>query len=537
MTIGTGWDGQADVVLVGGGGSGLIAACVAARRGCKVMLFEKAAYLGGTTALAIGSIMVAGSSLQLRAGIKDTAVEHADDLARVAADFGITDNAELRVLMTTHAAEAFEFLRSIGVVFADPLPQPPHRHPRLHQVMPGSSSYVEHLKKACEQAGVEFHLGTEVSCLVSSGGQVTGVETIDASRTVRRIRARKGVVLASGDIAGNADLVETHIGQGLRNVEVLNPHCTGDGHLMGAAVGGKIVSRHDYRPGELAQMRFVKPERPNWTQGLPCYQVIAWTLKSLLKYPLTVKLLRPFVLKFLTTALGVDRGVFVEGALLINKRGDRFCDELAGTILQDVGNVVRAKDDVDGVSRAPNLLLPQQPDGMAYIVFDDRIARQFSAWPHFISTAPGVAYAYVDDYRRGRPDIFRTAKTLADLALSLGMNPTNLEKSVASSRFGGANKVLSHGPYYALGPIKSWLLVTPVGLAVNQKLGVLDHQGAPIPGLYAAGGVGQGGFSNTGHGHGLCWAFTSGMLAGQNVSQAATKNQQDSGNPAVGKAL
>ena len=33
------------------------------------------------------------------------------------------------------------------------------------------------------------------------------------------------------------------------------------------------------------------------------------------------------------------------------------------------------------------------------------MAELFSGWPHFISTAPGVAYAYVDDYRRNRKDI------------------------------------------------------------------------------------------------------------------------------------
>ncbi|MDB5964578.1 MAG: hypothetical protein JWQ72_1078, partial [Polaromonas sp.] len=281
-----------------------------------------------------------------------------------------------------------------------------------------------------------------------------------------------------------------------------------------------IVSRPDYGAGELAQMRFVKPAKPNWTQRIPPVKALAWLIRSALQYPPAVALLRPFVLKFLTTALGVDRGIFVEGALLVNQRGERFADELGGTIFQDVGSHARTAHQAKSGSATPNLLLPRQPQGVGYIVFDERLARQFSAWPHFISTAPGVAYAYVDDYRRARPDIFHSAPTLPALATQLGMEAGTLQTTVEASRRERGSKALADGPFYALGPIKSWLLVTPVGLAVNTRLEVLDDAGQAIAGLYAAGGAGQGGFTNTGHGHGLAWAFTSGMLAGRQASGA-----------------
>ena len=50
--------------------------------------------------------------------------------------------------------------------------------------------------------------------------------------------------------------------------------------------------------------------------------------------------------------------------------------------------------------------MPAQPDGEAFFVMDGELASAFRAWPNFISTAPGIAYAYLDDYRRNRPDIF-----------------------------------------------------------------------------------------------------------------------------------
>ena len=106
---------------------------------------------------------------------------------------------------------------------------------------------------------------------------------------------------------------------------------------------------------------------------------MAWSLEYM-----PSALLRPFVMSFVTTALAPSPDLFAEGAMLINKRGERFTDE-------------RDK---------PAFALPDQPDKVGYILLDRRLAALFSGWPHFISTAPGVAYAYVDDYRRNRADIF-----------------------------------------------------------------------------------------------------------------------------------
>jgi fumarate reductase flavoprotein subunit len=71
------------------------------------------------------------------------------------------------------------------------------------------------------------------------------------------------------------------------------------------------------------------------------------------------------------------------------------------------------------------------------------------------------------------------------------------------------------GPFYALGPVKSWIVFSEGGLKIDTHFRVLDRQGQPIKGLYAAGSAGQGGLLLEGHGHHLAWAFTSGRLAGE----------------------
>jgi fumarate reductase flavoprotein subunit len=50
---------------------------------------------------------------------------------------------------------------------------------------------------------------------------------------------------------------------------------------------------------------------------------------------------------------------------------------------------------------------------------------------------------------------------------------------------------------------------------------VLGDGDQPIPGLYAAGSVGQGGALLDGHGHHIGWAFTSGRLAGKRATEDA----------------
>jgi fumarate reductase flavoprotein subunit len=117
---------EAYIVVVGGGGAGLAAAAEAVRLGASVILVEKADKPGGTIALSVGSIMAAGTQQQKAAGIADSPEIHAKDLASVCEAMGFDDDAELRKLLTENVADTVEFLRSAGINFLGPMPQPPH---------------------------------------------------------------------------------------------------------------------------------------------------------------------------------------------------------------------------------------------------------------------------------------------------------------------------------------------------------------------------------------------------------------------------
>jgi glycine/D-amino acid oxidase-like deaminating enzyme len=488
---------EADVVVVGAGGAGLAAAVTAARHGLSVLLIEKGQRVGGTTALSVGSLMAAGSSQQKAAGISDSPQAHAADLAAEAANRKLDDDPDLRALLTHNAAGTVAFLESVGVTFLGPFPQPPHRAPRLHQVVPTSRAYIERLRIACDRIGVKTVTDIRATRLIQENGRIVGVAVRAKSGDEVDLFAKRGVILATGDLAANPELLREVISAWPDDVEPINPLATGDGHVLARAVGARIVPRKDMGPEHIVSMRFVPPARNSLMQRIPAHPAVT-RLIALMTRHLPAALMRPFIMKFLTASMRPDAQVFDEGAILVNLLGHRFTDERG----------------------SPQVALAKQPNCECYLILDQRLAMKFSKWPHFISTAPGVAYAYLKDYMRSRPDLCTIANDAEELGAKLRFEADALSQAIADAcrtQKPGA-RISDEGPLHALGPLKLWALLAPIGLAVDAKLRVLDESGTPIPGLFAAGGVGQGGFTITGHGHGLGWAFTSGRLAADSIA-------------------
>lgn len=475
-----------DVVVVGAGGAGLAAAIEARASGASVLLLEKNDRPGGSTAWSIGSVTATQTPHQRRRGIADTPEDHWADMPGFAGDLAGRDNDALRRVLCDGAPSALQWLLDSGVRFMGPMPEPPHRHPRMHNVLPNSRSFIYHLERRARKAGVELRCGVQVSQLLREQGRVTGVETTTGGQR-QRFLARGGVVLAAGDFTSSPEHKARFMGPLEALVEGVNPTATGDGQRMGEAVGARVVN------GDLAlgpEVRFIAPVKENWVRRLPPWRILGTSMAWALDH-LPAALLRPFMMKFLTTALAPSPALFDAGALLVNQRGERFVDE---------------RD-------RPAWQVPRQPGGQAWIVLDQQLAVKFSAWPHFVSTAPGIAYAYVPDYLKNRQDVSVRAPTLGALAQRLGMDAEALARSAAS---------LGEGPYIALGPVRAVFVHSEGGLMVDLQHRVVDAHDRPIPGLYAAGSTGQGGLLLKGHGHHLAWAFVSGRRAGHFAAAAAT---------------
>ncbi len=470
-------------------------------------LLERRPQAGGTTGIAVGSFTAAGTRWQKRAGIDDNPANHAEDVA-LFADPGIEarNNEPLRRFFLEHAAETLHWLQEeLGLNYVGPSPEPPNRCPRMHNVVPGAKAYVARFQLALRRRGVTIITGADVSRLVLDDGRVTGVEFRQGAG-VRQLRAHRGVILATGDYANNPGIIAHHKGEKYRQIEGINPHALGHGHELAEQVGARLVNMDiTYGP----ELRLVAHSSKPFQQWLPASgfasRIMGWLAERMPGW-----MINRFIKRLLVTWQHPEDALFQDGAILVNSRGERFVNELSWPERE--------------------IAVASQPGKTAYLLLDGRLCEQYSRWPKFISTAPDIAYAYVDDYLRLRPDVTASGTQIEQLCQLRGLDATVLKASIEQfnqhAREGtvdlhgrpGAASPLAIAPWLLLGPVKAYFTTTEGGAAINQRLQVLDQQDQPIPGLYAAGQVGLGGMVLWSHGLHIAWAMTSGRLAGIEVA-------------------
>ncbi len=491
-----------DVIVVGAGGSGLAAACSAAEQGASVLVLEKRPQPGGTTGIAVGSFTAANTSLQRRKGVADDPNWHIEDVRRFApVDIESRNVESMRAFFLRESATTLEWLRGFGLTFVGPHPEPPNRQPRMHNVVPGAKAYIASLHTALLRHGGSLLCEAAVETLIVDGASVSGVRATVAGQTFE-FRATRGVILAAGDYANNADLIAAYKGEQFRHIEGINPFATGDGHRLAQAIGAELVNMEiTYGP----ELRFVPSSHKPFQQWLPTRGWAARAMGFAAKY-LPRSILYRMIKRLLVTWQHPENALFDDGAILVNRHGARFVDE----------------------TKFPDreIALAAQPDKIAYILVDGRLMQRYSAWPHFISTAPDIAYAYVEDYRRLRPDVTRIEPSLEQLAQRAKLDVATLRETVRaynaaatadttdSQGRNGGRASLDASPWCLLGPVKAYFTTTEGGVVVNQSMQAIRPDGTIIPGLYAVGQNGLAGMILWSHGLHIAWAMTSGRLAG-----------------------
>lgn len=484
-----------DVIVVGGGGSGLAAAASASENGASVLLLEKQPHLGGTTGIAVGSFTANRTRMQTRAGIEDDLEAHVEDAGQFPApEIEARNAADLRRFFLSHSAETLHWLMGMGLRFQGPNPEPPNRVPRMHNVVPGAKAYVATLQGRLLGQGGKILCNTPVEELVQEEGRIAGV-VAQVGDTPLQFLARRGVVLAAGDYTSSSNLIGRFKGDRFVQIEGINPHSTGDGHRLAEKAGAKLVNMDvTYGP----EIRFVAPAGRTFQQLFPVRGPIAAFMGRLVpRLPKWV--MNALIRRLLVTWQHPEDALYEDGAILINSEGLRFCDEI----------------------RWPDreIAIAEQPDKICYILLDERLLGKYSSWPHFISTAPKIAYAYVDDYLKLRPDVAVIGSSLEEIAGKRGLPAGALQDTVAGyNRDVSSRSVLEGNRWVLLGPAKAYFTTTEGGAAISQQFQVLDESDRPIPGLYAVGQNGLGGQVLWGHGLHIAWAMTSGRLVGRLLS-------------------
>jgi succinate dehydrogenase/fumarate reductase flavoprotein subunit len=486
-----------DVVVVGGGGSGLAAAVSAAESGASVLLLEKYAELGGSTGIAVGSLTANRTAMQQKAGISDSLEAHAEDAGLFApAEIESRNNDDLRMWFLSHGADTLDWLMGLGLQFYGPNPEPPNRVPRMHNAVPGAKAYITALHARLVSLGGTVRTSSPVVDLERQGDRVRGVVVEEnGARTV--YTARKGVILAAGDYANSPEIITRFKGERFASIEGINARSCGDGHLLAEAAGARLVNMDvTYGP----ELRFIPPPGKTFQQLLPTSGPLPRLMGRVIPF-LPGFVMSMLVRRLLVTWQHPENSLFADGAILINQQGQRFCDESAWPERE--------------------IAVAMQPGKQAYILLDQRLIEKYSAWPHFISTAPKIGYAYAQDYLKLRPDVAVQAEALSDLASRQALPPGSLSATVEESnrrRMEGGPPPLEGRSWMLLGPIRAYFTTTEGGCAINRDFEVLDEAGSPIPGLYAVGQNGLGGQILWGHGLHIAWAITSGRLAGRKLA-------------------
>ena len=445
------WDHEADVIVCGGGG-GLLAACDAADAGSTVILLEKAASVGGESSVNEAWINGSGTSVQKAEGVQDDAqTEAADYAANHAAHINNIDQ-ELLADYCANSGAAIERLIELGCEYK--LAQDTMFYttvPRAHLLQPNASAWGSTLGKAAEDRGVEIMTSTPLTELVvNEAGEVVGVKSGD-----KAFKAKKAVILATGDISGN-ERMKAKFQPDWASIDACIPTNTGDGLFAALSVGAD---------SSFDQFTAVGPCLMYEPRGsvVVYYQVL-------------------------------------KGLVIVNKDGKRFGNEDDTTTLaglqasQPEGAGFMVFDSrVAAISRRPDCPVSE----INAHVFAGECAE--------LGLLSGIGPAYLDDYLA--EDIAVEADTLEGLAEACGIDAAGLAAQVQAwnaavaagvdEEFGrnmagalqfGEMVGIEQGPFYAL-KLKApkWMCSEGPNLMVNTDMNVLDVEGNPISRLYACG--------------------------------------------------
>jgi tricarballylate dehydrogenase len=371
--------------------------------------------------------------------------------------------------LAQEAPATVKWLASHGIEFIQPTYYLAKGPPRI-QPAGGGTAMIKALTQAARQAGVDFLYGCIACEIAIKNDRISGL--VVEQNGIRQTLAADAIVLACGGFQGNVDMMRAHFGEGAATMRLISPGTrfnTGDGIRMALLLGAD-------RSGD-------------WN-GMHAEPVDARAKNS-----------APVVL------------VYPYG-IVVDKNGRRFFDEGGGLV----------HETWEWFARAIHFMAP---GSMAYAILDRRLFD-------------------IADYQRAirseLPPV--SANTLVELAKLIGVDADNLVATVAAyntaclgepnlfdaSRCDGLAaartlqppksnwaRAISMPPFLAY-PLVGAVAYTFGGLATDDRARVL-RDGAPIPGLFAAGEI-------TGHFYAIApnavsvlRAFVFGRIAGHEAAE------------------
>lgn len=459
---------NADIVVVGAGGSGMSAAVRAETLGKSVILIEKMPTIGGATVLNAGTLIATGSRYQreVMKETKDSPELAAEDIFRV----GKHKNDPVLVRMVTERVGGVVdwLIDDLKIPYGPAATQyPDHSANRQLGVTGRSVNYLNLMREKFLGMGGKLLLETRAqSFITDANGRVVGVKATDAAGNTVELTS-KAVILASGGFGAD----QSTLPPSMKNYLFYGVDGeTGDGLKMARALNAGTINL------DLVKMY------PQGVETRPHHGLAA-------------------------TASSTDT-MKASGAIYVNNRGERFVDENAGLGVLTEATVA-------------------QPDSIAYIVMDKAAWEKYVAKSLEDKLVPDAAAldAWTKIVNNGRP-VMAVSDSLEEAARTMGIDPAGLTKTVthwnemvkAGKDAAFSRKItggLGEGPYRIVEQ-KVRYQTTLGGLKADAGLRILDTAGKAIPGLYGAGcvvGGANGADSMTAMMN--SWAIVSGVVAAE----------------------
>lgn len=232
-------DAETDVVVIGGGITGMSAAITVADAGKRVILLEKTEILGGAATTSHSSVWAIGSELT-----KDKYDFTADEIYEFFnRQAGPVYNKDVFYALANESYNTLHFLMDNGVVFEEVSQCNPQADPRFwcSASVGFGAGMIASLTESYHTKAIDTRMATEaVSLIQDERGAVVGVVAKCGDQQYK-IKAKK-VILATGGIGQNPEMCKAYV-PGYENL-VMNRTVagnTGDGHKMGVSAGGFLV--------------------------------------------------------------------------------------------------------------------------------------------------------------------------------------------------------------------------------------------------------------------------------------------------------
>ncbi|KAK6337940.1 hypothetical protein TWF696_001415 [Orbilia brochopaga] len=427
------------VLVVGGGLSGLSAAHTVYLAGGNVTVLDKQGFFGGNSTKATSGINGALTNAQVDLGIQDSVKQFYEDTLKSARDKARPD---LIKVLTHKSAAAIEWLQDVfklDLTLVSRLGG--HSQPRTHRghdaKFPGMAITYALMQRLETLAETEPHRVTilkkaKVTKLNKSGNKITGLDYEIDGKT----QSLDGiVVLATGgyaaDFFSDDSLLKQFKPEVLKLSSTNGTHATGDGLKMVRAIGGNAI---DMEKVQVHPTGLVDPKDPK----------NKW--------------------KFL--AAEALRG---EGGLLLNADGNRFCDELGH------------RDYVSGEMFKTKFPIRLVLNSKASKVLDFHTRHYSGRGLMKKMTGPELA----KEIGCGEAHLQKTFSEYSDIAAGKKKDPWG-KKFFHNTPFDIKDE------YFYVALMEPVVHFTMGGIEINDEAQVLNGEGKPFEGLFACGEVAGG---------------------------------------------